>query len=280
MERFLIVTADDLGHDVERNRGILEAHRDGILTQASILANGPAFEDALARLAQAPELGVGLHLNLSEGKPLARRLRTLVGEDGLFLGKDRIRQILRKGLVDPGEIRRETEAQIEKLRARGIVVTHLDGHQHVHLYPVAREAIAGAAAARGVSTVRIPDEKVSSRDAVLADRRVRIGEYVKLSAAARPVYRRRGFSGATGFLGMALSGRMTVEGLEAALASARKEWTELMTHPGYPDIAAGEFSGFERENEMRVLTDPAVGARVRERFRLASYRDFLGARAP
>ncbi len=279
MERFLIVTADDLGHDVERNRGILEAHRDGILTQASILANGPALEDALARLAQAPKLGVGLHLNLSEGKPVARRLRTLVGEDGLFLGKDAVRQALRKGRVDPDEIRRETEAQIGKLRARDVAVTHLDGHQHVHLYPVAREAIAEAASRCGLSTVRIPDETVQARDAVLADRRVRIGEYVKLSAAARPVYRRRGFSGATGFLGMALSGRMTVERLQASLGGVRKEWTELMTHPGYPDIAAGEFSGFERENELRILTDPTVGAWIRERFRLASYRDFSDARA-
>lgn len=278
-ERFLIVTADDLGHDVERNRGILEAHREGIVTQASILANGPAFEDAVARLAEAPKLSIGLHLNLSEGKPLARRHRTLVGPDGLFLGKEGVRKALRKGAIDPAEIKRETEAQAERLVRRGIRTAHLDGHQHVHLYPVAREAIAEAAAACGLATVRIPEEKLGPRDAVLADRRSRIGEYAKLSLAARGIYRRHGFSGATGFLGMALVGRMTVESLKEALSRAKGSWTELMTHPGYPDLAAGSFSGFERENEMRALTDPDLAAWVKERFRLVSYRDFERARA-
>lgn len=278
-ERFLIVTADDLGHDVERNRGVLEAHREGIVTQASLLANGPAFEDAVARLAEAPKLSIGLHLNLSEGKPLARGHRTLVGPDGLFLGKEAVRKALRKGAIDPAEIMRETEAQVAKLRDRGIRTSHLDGHQHVHLYPVAREAVAEAAAACGLTTVRIPEEKLGPGDAVLADRRVRIGEYAKLSLVARGIYRRHGFSGATGFLGMALGGRIAVETLKEALSRAKAGWTELMTHPGYPDLAVGSFSGFERENELRALTDPGLVSWVKENFRLASYRDFEKARA-
>ena len=273
------MTADDLGHDVERNRGIFEAHRDGIVTQASILVNGPAFEDAVARLAEAPKLSIGLHLNLSEGRPLARHHRTLVGPDGMFLGKEAVRKALMKGLVDPDEIRRETEAQIDRLRERGIQTTHLDGHQHVHLYPVARDVIAGTAAGLGLTTVRIPEERPGPRDAVLADLRVRIGAYAKLALAARGIYRRRGFSGATGFLGMALSGRMTVEGIQTALSGAKKGWTELMTHPGYPDAAAGAFSGFERENELRALTDPSLAAWVKERFKLSTYWDFARERS-
>ncbi len=275
MDRFLIVTADDLGHDAERNRGIFEAHRRGIVTSASILANGPAFEDAMARLGETRSLFVGLHLNLSEWKPLARGLSTLVGPDGFFLGKEGIRTALKKGRVDPGEIRREVEAQIAKLLDRGIPLTHLDGHQHVHVYPVVREAAAEAAARMGLCTVRIPAERLGAHDAVLSDRRAKIRDYVRRAVEARPIYRKYNLSSTGGFLGMALSGRVSVEALQAALAAARGAWVELMTHPGYPDLAAGAFSNFERETELEVLTDPSFGAWVRERFRLTTYADLV-----
>lgn len=271
----LVVTADDFGLSVARNRGVLEAHREGIVTGVSILANGPALEDALARLAEAPRLFVGLHFNLSEGRPAGRRLATLTGSDGLFPGKERARAAIRAGRVDPAEIQEELVAQVDRLARRGVRVSHLDGHQHVHVYPVAREAIASACRDLGIRTVRIPAERLSARDVVLADRRARIRQYVSLAREARAVYRRHGVASTDAFLGLGLMGRWSREALLSALDGAsRARWIELMTHPGYADPDGDPFSASaDRDAERRVLVDPAVGEAVRARFRLAVFGD-------
>jgi predicted glycoside hydrolase/deacetylase ChbG (UPF0249 family) len=80
----LIVTADDFGLTEKINQGILEAHRRGIVTSASLMANGSAFDDAVARLKEAPRLGIGAHLNLTEGASLSRPslVSSLVDRDG------------------------------------------------------------------------------------------------------------------------------------------------------------------------------------------------------
>jgi len=144
--RKLIVNADDLGADEARNQGIFEAIGKGRATSASILANGPALPHALPVIRSLGEKKIswGFHLNLSEGTPRAPGLRLLTDEEGRFLGKTCAHSLLsRQG--DPElerEVKREVEAQIEVLQKAGIPISHLDGHQHVHVFPaVIRAAI-------------------------------------------------------------------------------------------------------------------------------------------
>jgi chitin disaccharide deacetylase len=144
--KHLIINADDLGADEARNEGIFEAIAKGRVTSASILANGPALPHALPVIQSLVQKKIswGIHLNLSEGTPLASELRLLTDEDGRFLGKTRAHSLLsRQGDKElEKEVKREVEAQIEVLRRAGIPICHLDGHQHVHVFPaVIRAAI-------------------------------------------------------------------------------------------------------------------------------------------
>ncbi len=129
--RSLIVNADDLGWTEGVNRGIAEAHRNGIVTSASLLANGAAFESGVELAQTTPGLGIGVHLNLSDGEPVAQRelVTTLLNDSGELEGRPEsllIRLARRSVLLE--EVEREWDAQIQKVRDFGVEPTHLDGH--------------------------------------------------------------------------------------------------------------------------------------------------------
>src|SRR5262249_23975850 len=136
--RNLIVNADDLGWTAGVNRGIAEAHRNGIVTSASLLANGSAFADGVRTAEELPRHGVGVHLNLSEGKPTATEAQvgSLLAENCEFAGgpETLLFRLTAKSLM-PKQVEKEWNAQIEKVRASGIPPTHLDGHKHVQMLP-------------------------------------------------------------------------------------------------------------------------------------------------
>src|SRR5438094_4697867 len=138
MLRRLVVNADDLGLTAGVNDGIFDAHDLGILTSASVFASAPATADAMWRVRARPSLGVGAHLALVDGTPTlpANSIPTLVTGDGRFRPSWRpfIVACL-QGRVSLDEVERELTAQIERLVASGISLTHLDTHKHVHLYP-------------------------------------------------------------------------------------------------------------------------------------------------
>jgi predicted glycoside hydrolase/deacetylase ChbG (UPF0249 family) len=237
--RSLIVNADDLGWSVPRNDGILEAHARGIVTAASLLATGPALDDALRRL--PPTLDAGLHFNLSEGEPLSRGHRTLVGPDGRFLGKQEARR--RAASFAPDEVVRELDAQLDRL---GRPVSHLDAHHHLHVYGGLLETLRAAALRRGIRHVRIPHD-------VLPGPRPEAEEYRALAPA-----------GPVAFAGVGLSGRLTFDTLADALRALPDGVTELMVHPGRSSAPDG-FDGPAREEELRALTDPRLPALLSER---------------
>ncbi len=162
--RQLIVNADDFGADAYRNQGIAEAVDAGVVTSVSLLVNGPAFDDALARLPAWQDRGVsvGLHVNLSEGEPVCKGLAVLPDEHGCFLGKSSAHKLLmQKGNKElEREVAREIEAQIGLLESKAIRISHLDGHQHVHIFPAVIAAAVGAAQRHGIAWLRIPEETV------------------------------------------------------------------------------------------------------------------------
>src|SRR5262245_60514883 len=134
----LIVNADDFGLTQQVNRGILDAHHDGIVTSTTLLANGGSFDEAVSMSRQAPQLGVGVHLNLSEGNPVSRasEIPSLVDSRGaLHLTPGRLWAGIVKRKVSLSDVERELLAQVRKVIRAGISPTHLDGHKHVHVLP-------------------------------------------------------------------------------------------------------------------------------------------------
>src|SRR5690242_1416275 len=161
----LIVNADDFGLSEEINRGIIVAHQDGILTSASVLTNGPVFEQAIASSRQFPRLSLGVHLNISEGKPLspARRIPTLVNEHGeLHLGPVKLWIGIARKQINLEEIHTECRAQIIKLFDAGLAPTHLDGHLHVHVLPQLSPIVIALAREFRIRNVRCPTEDLEA----------------------------------------------------------------------------------------------------------------------
>ena len=155
----LIVNADDFGLTNQVNRGILEAHRHGIVTSATLMANGEAFESAVEIARHAPDLGVGIHLNLTQGIPVspAHTIRTLVDKRGrLYLSPGRLWRGVVTRQVSLDDIHTELRAQIAKVRRAGISPTHLDGHKHVHVLPGISKVVIRLAGDFGIRSVRSP----------------------------------------------------------------------------------------------------------------------------
>jgi chitin disaccharide deacetylase len=271
--RNLIVNADDLGWTPGVNRGIAEAHRNGIVTSASLLANGQAFAEAVELARATPGLGVGVHLNLSDGPPTAPTdvvpsLMNAAGEfeggpDGLLL------KIATRGL-SMREVEIEWDAQASKVRKAGIEPTHLDGHKHVHMLPGLFEIALRLAKRHGIAAIRVSHEASSlraalstgeARGAVVLKQGVQARGLKLLARDAREQAERAGVSTADYFCGIAQTGELTKEGVERLLQSLPEGTTELMCHPGYADDALRKTTTrlqASREKELEILTDPKI----------------------
>ncbi len=270
----LIVNADDLGWTEGVNRGIAEAHRNGIVTSASLLANGAAFASSVALARSTPGLGVGVHLNLTDGAPVAPRelVASLVNAAGEFEGgPEGLLLRIAKRDVALREVEQEWDAQIEKVREAGIQPTHLDGHKHVHMLPGLLEIALRLAKRHGVGAMRVAHEASSLRAAlstgddlhttVVLKQGVQARGLKLLARDAREQAERAGISTADYFCGIAQTGEMTKEGVARLLRSLPEGTTELMCHPGYADEdlqnTATRLQG-SRQTELEILTDVGI----------------------
>ena len=163
----VIVTADDLGICPDRNHGIVKAARCGGITAASLMANGPAARQAVATFAaDGNRHMLGLHLNVTEGRPLSppQRIQSLLRHGGkggkaLFLGAATFRQAWRAGAIDPNELVQEVAAQLSWFRSEvGAAPAHVDGHQHFHILPAMPELVGPLLQTAGVRYTRVPWE--------------------------------------------------------------------------------------------------------------------------
>lgn len=154
----VIVNADDFGLSGGISDAVLTAYRCGILTSASIMANQAASEYAIELLRQMPGLGVGVHLNLTAGRPVlpARDVPSLVDANGDFYSLAVLARRLWSFGARSAEIEAEFRAQIRWLKVHGVVPIHVDSHQHVHFYPAALTAFVRAVKTEGIHCVRAP----------------------------------------------------------------------------------------------------------------------------
>jgi chitin disaccharide deacetylase len=270
----LIVNADDLGWTDGVNRGIVEAFRNGIVTSTSLLANGAAFSSGVAAAKAAPGLGLGVHLNLSDGAPVAdpESVTSLLNDDGLFAGgpESLLLRRARRGLP-LNEVEAEWDAQIQKVRDAGIAPTHLDGHKHVHMLPGLFEIALRLAKRHDIGAIRVSLEASTLRAALSAGNKQRAGVVIRqgvqarglklLARDAREQAERAGIATADYFCGIAQTGELTLEGVTQLLKSLPEGTTELMCHPGYADAALRKTATRlqnSRQTELAILTNTEI----------------------
>lgn len=238
--RQLIVTADDFNLSEGVSQGIIAAHQHGIVTETSLLVNLGNLQEAAALLGGVPSLAVGLHLNLTRGRPLAPLtvVTEIIGDDGHFFGAPQALPATMRGSV----VHAEFSAQIEVfVQAFGRLPLHLDTHHHVHQHPVVLESLLDLAA-----SLKLPVRAIDPhmREAIGA----------------------RGLRTPSRFLGdVGKTPYWTVARLIAAIRELQPGATELMCHPGYFDDAiAYSRYGRQRDVEREALCDLAVTALVHD----------------
>jgi predicted glycoside hydrolase/deacetylase ChbG (UPF0249 family) len=290
--RRLIINADDLGITPGVNGAIVEAHQHGVVTSASLMANGKYFGEAAQLVRSVPKLSVGCHVVLVDGSPLspADRVPSLLTatNDGRFpasFGAITRRTLLR--YPSPEELETEIVAQIQKLQAAGIRVSHLDSHKHVHMLPILARSMIRAAVECGVPAIRNPF--VPRRPlpiSIVARRRdlwLRYAE-TKLLRGLHQEFRRivakAGISTTDGSFGVVSTGSLDAD-LFRTIASIIPEGTwEFVCHPGYNDDQLRSIRTRLRESreiELGILTSAdARNALAKHGIELISFRE-LGA---
>ncbi len=273
-DRLLIVNADDYGLTLGISRGILDAHRDGIVTSASVLAIGPAYPKVADWLADEGDLGIGVHL-------------AAVGEDPPLLSADEIPSLLRHrgrlchtygdfvaraatGRIDPDDLTREFTAQLQLVQELGLPITHLDAHQHLQLWPSVREVVLALAVRFGIPAVRVPRYR-SMKPAGIG-----------VTVLGRRLARRAGelsLHFPLDAVGIECAGCVDAERLPkvlSRLAAGGKRSVELTVHPGEGDDTdrARYAWGYRWEDELAALSGPAAREVVgRHGYTLATYAD-------
>lgn len=275
--RRLIVNADDFGLCASVNRGILEAHRQGIVTSATLLAGAPGFEEAVALARGAPGLGVGVHLNLTRGRSVSPppRVSTLVRDDGMFVQTPWTLALgLLRRRIARDEVQGEWAAQIARVRASGITPTHLDSEKHVHLLPGLLDVALGLAREHGIGAIRAAAEPgVWTRLAPMNPQWYKTCGVAVLGRRARRHAMADGRRTPDRLLGVLDGGRLDEGRLVRLLGLVGPGATELICHPGYdsPELrrlvaeTGGGYLLAAREAEVRALTASRLRGALRER---------------
>ncbi len=292
--RRLIINADDLGLTPGVNRAIAEAHQRGVVTSATLMAAGRAFDDALTAVRELPQLSVGCHVVLVDGRPVlpAAELPTLAAGNGGFRASPAgFALAVLRGRIAADEIERETAAQVRKLQAAGVAVTHLDTHKHSHLLPQVLRPLLRAAAACGVPAVRNPFAPARPLGFAHLVRRPRLWTRYTELRLLRVLERRfrrevaaAGLTTTDGAFGVVGTGALDAALFDAILGCIPDGTWEFVCHPGYNDADLDQVRTrlrASRPQELAVLTSPAARAALeRHGIELISYRQLAPAAAP
>jgi chitin disaccharide deacetylase len=274
----LVVNADDYGLTEGVSRAILRAHREGIVTSTSVLTVAPAFASTACWLGDRPDLGLGLHLAaVGEDPPLlsAREIPTLVDDRGhLDLSWRRFLPRAAAGRVDLAELSAEFEAQYQAFTDAGLAATHLDTHQHLHLWPPIGRLVLELATRWGIGAARAPMSSGRGPTGLVVGGLGRRFRRRARSAGIRVTDRFAGFDeGGSLALPVLLE---TIEGLAAGGGPS----AELGLHPGEhgdADLARYRW-GYHWGDELDAVCAPAARAAVdRSGFRLGTYADLVMA---
>jgi chitin disaccharide deacetylase len=279
--RLLVVNADDFGLTDGVSRAVLRAHREGVVTSTSILAVARSFDLAARLVRDAPALGLGAHLALvGEDPPLLspREVPTLVDRTGSFpLSWRTVVRRLTLRRVDPADVRREFSAQLDRIAGIGVPITHVDTHQHLHLWPSVGRIVVELAVERGISVVRRP------RSARF------LGPGAGVLLLSRALSRRiqhAGLRTTDDYAGLDQAGGMDAATFTRTLDALRRRAgtvAEMNLHPGEPDDPdLGRFAwNYRWAEELDALLSPITRERIeRSGYRLGTFADLATQATP
>ena len=261
-DRRLIVSADDFGLSEAVNEAIERAHRDGILTTASLMVAGPAAADAVRRAHTMPGLHVGLHLVVIEGPAVLPpdQIPVLVGPDGRF-PSDQMRLGVRYGFIRAAraQLRQEIAAQFEAFAKTGLRLDHANAHKHMHMHPVIGHMLIDEGLRHGLPALRIPAEPPGVIAACGTPATTASWAMWAGTAVLRRQARRAGLRVNDHVFGLAWSGHMTTARLLALARHLPPGLSEAYFHPaaGSDPALSALMPDYEQEAELAALLDPA-----------------------
>jgi hopanoid biosynthesis associated protein HpnK len=271
VQRRLIVNADDFGRSHSINQAVIRAHREGILTAASLMVNEPACDEAVKLAKENPKLGVGLHLTLLCGHAALppEKIPGLANPRGEFSNNPvgaGFRYFLNRRLR--GQLRDEIHAQFARFHAAGLPLDHVNGHLHLHLHPVVFGILMADAEKLGIRRMRF------TRDCLARSRRMARGRWFYrvshaaihqwLSNRAREPLRQRGIKHAQITFGLLQDSRVDEDYILKLLPELPPGDSELYSHPSLDEF----------KREFDALVSPRVKEQVnRLGIELIRYQD-------
>lgn len=226
----LIINADDFGYSKAVNYGIIEGHKDGIVTSTTLITNMPDAEHAVSLCKESPNLGVGIHLVLTAGKPVNKDVPSLVDEKGYFK-----RKYNKKENINLEDVRKEFKSQMERFLSFGFMPTHIDSHHHIHFNSNILPIIVDIAREYDLP-IRFTKEKLNNK----GYKDVKSVEYFTDEFYGR---------------------NLSLEKFENILKNnERYKSMDIMCHPGYLDqnLMLDSSYNIERTNELEILTNPEI----------------------
>lgn len=274
--KFLIIHADDFGRTAGINKAIARGYSEGVLTSTSILTNTPSFEDA-AKFAQShPDLDIGIHLTIIGRSPLSHpgKVKSLLNKDGTFHDVwTQLLPVLLTGRADPKEIEIEFETQICRVKDYGLTPTHMDSHQHVHMYPSIMRVLMRLAHRHKIPWIRLSREHFNIKLAMhsffngrFCEANVKRFILAHLAKRQERHFLNNKIFTPHHFYGVMNNGYMTKKVFLTIIDSIKTGITEIMCHPGYicEELLHDFPNASDRwEEELAVLLDTEVKERLR-----------------
>jgi hopanoid biosynthesis associated protein HpnK len=285
--RRLVINSDDFGLTSGVNRAIAEAHSQGVVTSATLMARSSALTDAVQIAAATPTLAVGCHVVLLDGAPVLppHLVPTLLDEGTQF--RHSLAQFalaITRNRINAAEVEAEATAQIAHIQSIGVRVSHLDTHKHAHIFPSILKPLLRAAHACGVKAVRNP---FTPANCLLWNQVFHHPELWKRFLAVqflrgfapdfRRIIERDGMITTDGTLGVVETGALSLDLLRIIVRLMPEGTWELVCHPGYDDAELSSVNTRlrrSRAQELELLTSPEVRALLDEhKVELITYWD-------
>jgi chitin disaccharide deacetylase len=282
--RFIIINGDDFGFSDGVNQGIVKAHEQGVLTSTSLMVTGDAAAQAVVLAQSHPNLAVGLHLVLVCGKSVLppSEIPHLVDSFGNF-PDDSLKAGLRYQFSRAArrELRLEIQAQLEKFRATGLKLSHVDGHLHLHSHPVVLGILTEFAEEFNIKVIRLPSEELrftlNLDKSNLTTKLLWSFVFTGLRLYGEGLLKSKGIYFCNRVYGLLQSGRMNEAYLQGLLPQIQDKIIEIYSHPAvaFPDEPLNSPLGAGEVELAALLSDSVGELLVKNNFQLTNYNNYF-----